>query len=262
MDLWVKHSHLHVHNNWSDLRLLQICSHTLLMRKDLPQKCVSRKLALVSSVNWLEGSQTRKGRGPNWEGVRQGDGFETSFAKVSHIRFCFRCLHLPLASPTVARVYAATFEPVTRVLRSDRLCQFSLPSFPCVLSFSFVRSILFRFFLPRVSFSHLSLFTTFWGMLFTHYVYSYHTDCTMTYSTYIVIRYSTFSLTHLACFPHAESLHCHYIVPLTLATMSFTVDIVASDTPRKFIAHENKFLIGLCGRSAPNHFHLHDWLSH
>jgi len=87
---------------------LQICSHTLLMRKDLPQKCVSRKLALVSSVNWLEGSQTRKGRGPNCEGVRQGDGFETSFAKVSHIRFCFRCLHLPLASPTVARVYAAT----------------------------------------------------------------------------------------------------------------------------------------------------------
>ena len=187
--------------------------------------------------------------------------FVSEFKRLRKLSVVTRWLTLCTSrSPTVARVYAATFEPVTRVLRSDRLCQFSLPSFPCVLSFSFVRSILFRFFLPRVSFSHLSLFTTFWGMLFTHYVYSYHTDCTMTYSTYIVIRYSAFSLTHLACFPHAESLHCHYIVPLTLATMSFTVDIVASDTPRKFIAHENKFLIGLCEWSAPGR--LHDWLSH
>jgi len=32
--------------------------------------------------------------------------------------------------------------------------------------------------------------------------------------------------------------------------MSFTVDIVASDIPRKFIAHENKFLIGLLDNGA------------
>jgi len=52
MDLWVTHSHSHVHNNWSDLRLLQVCSHTFLMRKDLQKKSVSRKSALVSRQTW------------------------------------------------------------------------------------------------------------------------------------------------------------------------------------------------------------------